>query len=60
MKVRDHGFGQIGHGAVAAAGGAVVEEVADSCGEIFFQEKLVGPVRFLQKECTDWLIRQST
>lgn len=52
MNVRDHGFGQIGHRAVAATGGTVIEVVADSCGRIFLQEKLIGPARFLQQEYT--------
>lgn len=58
MDVCDHSFGQVGHGAVAAAGGAVVEEVADSCGRIFLQEKLIGPARFLKKECSGLPISQ--
>lgn len=45
---RGHGLGQVGHGAEAAARGAVVEEGADPRGRVLLQEVIPGALGLLQ------------
>lgn len=49
LDVGDSCFGQISHGSVAATRGAIVEEVADSCGWVLLEEIITGTEGFLGK-----------
>ena len=40
-------LGEVGHGAIAATRGTVVQEVTDPCGRVLLQEVLVGTLGFL-------------
>lgn len=47
LDVSDRRLGQVGHGAIAATGGAVVEKVADSGGRVLLEEIITGTEGFL-------------
>lgn len=47
LDVSDRRLGQVGHGAIAATGGAVVEKVADSGRRVLLEEIITGTEGFL-------------
>ena len=47
LDIRDRRLGQVGHGAVAATGGAIVEKVADSGRWVLLEEIITGTEGFL-------------
>lgn len=47
LYIGDDCLGQIGHGPIAATGGAIVEKVADSGCWVFLKEIITGTVGFL-------------
>lgn len=49
LGVGAHSFAEVGHSAVAATRGAVIQQPADPIGVIFLQKGVVSPQHFLQK-----------
>lgn len=47
LDIGDDRLGQIGHGAIAATRGTVIEEIADSRGWVLFKEIFTGILGFL-------------